>query len=169
MTRFLAVGAIIALSVSAAPASADPVTFRDPEGVFTVELPRAPTVASDSTVVKTGDKVPLTEYVVDDGNTALEIMIADYSKANVEISLEGAVQGMVNGGRTLTSNKPITLDGHNGRFALLTDQDGNQLGDQVFVVGRRLYQAMSVLPKNPTDAQRAEVAHYNETFHFTQK
>jgi hypothetical protein len=161
-------GAIIALAVVSLPASAGAVTFRDPQGVFTVDLPRAPTVVNDSTVAKSGDKISLIEYTIDDGSAALNVMISDYSGTNLVISLDNAVNGMVGGGRTLRSNKTVQLDGHEGRYAILMDQQGNQFADQVYVLGRRLYQALSALPKNATDAQRQEVARFNNTFHFTQ-
>ncbi len=168
MKRYLA-GAIIALAVATVPASAGTVTFADPDGAFTVEVPRAPTVAKTSTVAKSGDKIPITSYTVDDGAVALDVMVADYTGTKATLSLDGVVAGLAGDGRTMRSNKTVNLDGHEGRYAILIDQSGTQFADQAYFVGRRLYQVLCALPKNATDAQRQEVARFNNTFHFTQK
>src|SRR5438105_5496751 len=94
-------GAIIALAVGSVPASAGAVTFADPDGAFTVELPRAPTVANSSTVAKSGDKIPITAYTVDDGAVALDVMVADYNGTTATLSLDGVVAGLAGDGRTM--------------------------------------------------------------------
>ena len=166
MKRRVVAGAIAALLLTT-PAYAEWVSFSDPAGAFTIELPVKPTAKSDTTVTKTGSSIPLTEYVIDFDSIELVVMVADYSSSTEKLDIEGGVRALASDGRVLKSEKTIHLDGRDGRFARLTDKAGNEYTDQVFIIGRRLYQAITVLPAKAGDAQRAEIERFNASFHFT--
>lgn len=168
MKRRVAAGAVAALLLTT-PAHAEWLSFSDPAGAFTVELPVKPTTKSDTTVTTTGSNVSLTEYLIDFDSIELVVMVADYSKSTGKLDIESGVRALAANGRALKSEKPVHLDGHDGRFARLTDQTGNEFTDQVFIIGRRLYQAITVLPAKAGDAQRAETERFNASFHFTAK
>jgi hypothetical protein len=126
-----------------------------------------PAVTTDTTTTTTAETVPLTKYTVDEGDVALIILVGDFSNSQSTLNVDSAVKGMVSDGRVLKSETVIQLDGHEGRYVQLTDRNGFQLSDMAFVIGRRLYQLITVTPRSATPAQAAEVARFAQTFHFS--
>jgi len=163
-----AVAAIPALFLAVAPAWADSdwISFKGAGNAFTVELPRSPAITTKSTETNANEIVPLTEYLIDDGNVALIVMDGDFSAAQSAINVDSAVKGMQDDGRVLKSESVIQLDGHEGRYVLLVDKNGFQIAYMAFIIGRHFYQAISVLPKDATQAQAAETARFAASFHF---
>jgi hypothetical protein len=160
-------GAALTLTLGSASAQTVPdwLSFQGP--VFTVDMPRPPAITTESNVETAGDTIPVTKYLVDEGAVALIVMDADFTGSPDTISVDGAVQGMLSDGRVMTAESVITLDGHEGRSAKVIDKDGFQIGDLAFVIGRHFYQVLSVVPKDATAAQSAEVARFAQSFHFT--
>ena len=157
------------LLLAAVPAQADPdwLAYSDPKGGFTVDLPREPTVKIEQVEeTATHETVPLSKYMIDEGSCAMIVMDGDFTASPSTLDVEAAVRGMLSDGRVLKSESVIQLDGHEGRYAVLTDSNGYQLTDMVFVVGRHLYQAITVLPAAATPAQAAEIAHFAQSFHL---
>ncbi len=145
--------------------------FRDPTGAFSVQFPQPPTVESDATTGHDGSKVSMTEYLVDRGSMALIVMVGDFTAQSVDPqnAVEGAVHGTQSGNRILLTDQVDDLDGQSGRSLTLTDPDGDQLTDRIFFVDGRLYQTITVLPKDASPAEVETVAHFSQSLHFLAK
>ena len=166
MSRWV-VSAITALfvSISTAWADSDWISYKSPDGAFTVDMPSAPTVATDSAMSAVG-AVPTTTYTNDDGVVGLMVMDGDLSNLQGTLDVEGAVKGILSDGRILKSETVVQLDGHEGRYVALSNSDGSQYVDVVYIVGRHIYQAMTAIPKDATPAQAAEAERFVQSFHF---
>lgn len=160
------IAAALALSASAANA-AGWTKFTDPAGAFTLEVPETPKVDTGSSNNQ-GHAVPHTNYMIDRGDSAMLMMVSDFSGLKVDpvTGLDGSVANMQTSGRVLVSDVKVMLDGHPGRDVTLTDQQGHILFDRLFFFNNHLYQAITVLPQNPTPAQRAMVTRYAKSLHF---
>ncbi len=161
------VAAIAVLCAFTTQAAADPVAFRDPDGVFTAEFPRAPDVRNSQTKLADGTLVPLTTYVIDDGAVAMVVMVGDFTQlpdANVS-DLDSVAQAASASfsSKTFTT---IDRDRQPGRDVTGVNPSGLQISDQVFALNRRLYQVITGCPSNPSAAQIAEVAAFKASFHF---
>jgi hypothetical protein len=170
------IAAAIAAFLSLAPAfAADapaPVPnnwseFRDPTGVFSVQFPQPPVIKTDSTRTSGGVDIPIVEYQIDRGSAAMIVMIGDFSTQSVDpqAAVNGAVHG-VQTGRTLLTDQADVLDGQTGRFVTLSDTDGNHFTDRIFFIGSKLYQAITVVPKEPLPGQVETVTQFTQSLHF---
>jgi len=167
--RILLAATFIALIATPAFAGDAWVTFRDPASGFTVDLPGTPTVATDSTKASDGSDVPILSYVIDRNTSAMIVMIGDFTKQDVDPgkAIDAGVVALQTDGRTLQSNVLDQLDGEVGRSVVLTDKDGDSYSDRIFFVKKKLYQVLTVVPAHASDEQKAEVAHFSMSFHFT--
>ena len=160
----LVVGVMIALFIPITQVQAAWVTFRDPDGIFKANFPRAPKV-SDASYELNGEMIPTNLYGIDDGQVGLMIFIGDYTRSLQTLTINDAVRKMVTNGRTLKAYTVIHVDGHEGRYATLVEK-GNQFDDEIFVVDRRVYQVITGHLPKPSAAQLAEVARFHQSFHF---
>ena len=167
--RLWIAGVALALTLGSACAQSDPawLAFQGPSGVFTVDMPRPPTITTAPVVQSSGESVPMTRFAIDDGEVALFVMDADFTDSSKPISVDSAIQGLQSDGRVMSAESVIQLDGHEGRSATLTDKDGYQIVDLAFIIGRHFYQVLTVVPKDATAAQNAEVGRFSQSFHFT--
>ena len=166
MKNCVVAGAIIAALLASAPARADDwVSFRDPSGAFAVDFPSPPKLVS---LTKPGS-LPAISYEpsVDYEAVAVMVIVTDYSQSNAPLNLDELARSKITTGRILKSDVAIHLDGQDGRSLLVTDiQSGRALSNQMFVVGRHTYQAITVLPAEPTAAQLAVAQRFNASLHF---
>ncbi len=154
------------------PAFADDAwsTFRDPAGVFTVDMPGTPTVSPDTTKASDGKDVPILSYVIDRGTSAMIVMVGDFTRFTVDPgkAIDGGVAAIATS-KTIQSNTIDQLDGQVGRIIWFTDTDGNQYSDRVFFVNGKLYQVLTVVPLNGEAAAKTAAARFSASFHFTLK
>lgn len=164
----LAVCAAFALALASTSAAAENwKKFTDPAGAFSLDVPQQPKVES-GTSTNNGHPVPHTNYMIDRGDSAMLMMDSDFSSMKVDPvhGLDGSVANMQTNGRVLLTDVKVTLDGHKGRDVTLTDPEGRILFDRMFFFNNHLYQAITVVPKDASAAQRATVAHYAKSLHF---
>ena len=109
----------------------------------------------------------MTEYVIDDGVVGLLITDVDASNLQATLDIEGVVKGSQKDGRILKSETVVQLDGHEGRYLALSGIDGTQCVDVAYIVGRHIFQVVTVIPKDATPAQAAEAARFVQSFHFS--
>jgi hypothetical protein len=166
--RILIAAAMVALFSLPAHAADVWTTLTDPAGVFAIQVPESPTIKNDSTTGNNGVAVPVVEYMIDRNTSAMIVMVGDFTSQNVDPTkaVEGAVQGVQTGNRTLLTDKVDILDGHAGHTVTLYDTDGNQFSDRIFFIDGRLYQVITVVPKVPLAGQVATVARFSDSFHF---
>ena len=155
----------LALPVFAADAWVD---FNDPQGIFRVSFPQAPQSSSTSTKAADGTDIPLTQYMVADGDSAVMVMVGDFSGRTIDPQalVNGVVQSFQSQDRTLISRGPDLLDGQSGENLVLTDTDGDRLRDRIFFVKGKLYQVLSVIPKDATQEDADIVSRFSASFHF---
>ncbi|HEY2068800.1 MAG TPA: hypothetical protein VGG48_04535 [Rhizomicrobium sp.] len=163
----------LSLLVLATAASAAPhwLLFHDPDGMFSVNFPRAPAVSHESTP-NTSDNttVDMLEYTIDDGDTAMIVIVSDltrYPDADPSKVIEGAVGGAKGSAVQTLSDHDIRLGGHSGREVVLLDKDSNNIEDDIFFVNGKLYQVMYVLPVNPAAGKVDDVRRFEASFRFT--
>ena len=165
--------AVLALVMSlalTAPALADWLPFKDPDGHFTIDMPGQPTVSEDTTKNPAdGSPVGMHEYVVDRGDVAFIIIISDLSKypdADPGKVLDGAVEGGKQG-NTVVSDGFLNLDGQVGRAVVMLDKDKNRISNHVFFVKNILFQVMVATSPQASDAMLADGRRFHDSFHFT--
>jgi len=146
------------------------LVFQDENGLCTVEVPVAPKVTHGSTKIDDGTEVAVTTYIIDRGESALIIMVADLAgrTKDKDLILDDCIDGVA-GGKTLVSKANDELDGQIGRFAVITDSSGYRYTDRVFVVDGKLYQAMTVTGATTSADKRAEAERFNGSLHFPVK
>ena len=145
--------------------SAPWISYKSPDGAFTFDTPRAPTVSPDSVTSSFG-VLPMTKYVTEDGGVSMIILDSDGSNLQAELNVESAIKATQSDGRVFKSESVVQLDGHEGRYVIFSDGDGDQFALLIFIVGRHIYQALSLIPKDATPAQAAEAVRFVQSFHF---
>jgi len=163
--------AALAAMLFAAAAEAAPdswTVFTDPTGTFSLSVPEAPQVINNSTTLDNGKKIAMLEYMIDRSSYAMLTMVSDYSGMSIDASraVDSAVTGVQQDNRTLQSNTLVTLDGHTGRDVTLTDTSGNRYLDRIFFFDNRLYQTITVVPKDASADQTSVAARYAQSLHF---
>ncbi len=142
-------------------------TFHDPAGLFTVDLPAKPAVDNPSVPGSDGKPVQSVEYTVDLGNSAMLVMIGDFTRfADTSAVLDAAVKGAGKRAAKDLAENPVTIDGRIGTEVTFADSDGNRFDDLVFLVDKRLYQVMSVLTSDASPTAVAGVGRFKTSFHF---
>lgn len=144
-------------------------TLTDPAAVFTIQVPQKPEVSNLNTTDKNGVTVPVIQYVIDRGTTALMMMVSNFPPSEIgdpQAMTNGVVSGMTGHGRRILTNNSITRDGHEGRLVTLTDPDADQFSDQVFFINGHLYQVITEMPKDAPDDVVGMVARFNQSLHF---
>lgn len=167
--RIWIAAALCVCFTAAASAAADNWTsFTDPTGTFSLSVPEAPQVINNSTTLDSGKKIAMLEYMIDRGNYALLTMVSDYAGMNIDPShaVDSAVTGVQQDNRTLLTNTLVTLDGHTGRDVTLSDASGNRYLDRIFFFNDRLYQTITVVPKDATADQTSTATRYAQSLHF---
>ncbi|HXL99769.1 MAG TPA: hypothetical protein VN932_07540 [Rhizomicrobium sp.] len=163
-----ALPALVLLGIAAHAADAW-TTFNDPDRAFSVQVPSAPTVAHDSITNTDGQKVPMLEYTIDRGTSAMIVIISDltaYPDADHDKVMQGAINGAKSSATQTLSDQATELDSQQGRAVEIVDKDGNHITDWIFFVRGRLYQVMHVLPSTPAPAETAMVKRFQDSFHF---
>ena len=147
------------------------LTFSDPGGGFHVDLPGTPSV--DHATSKAGDGSDVITTTYDVGRTGYELTLADTDMARFQVESGAALDGGVSGVKgtlvTIVSDTICNLDGQVGREVIGLDKDGDTMDDRLFFVGGHLYQAMTVLPKDPDAASLAAIKQFRDSYHLTAK
>jgi hypothetical protein len=164
---FLAALLLLGFESSVAAARAEWVTYPDPKGAFTVEVPRAPKISEKESKTESGRPFHQTTYLVNDTDVQLIVLVAEHDEALSNKSLDDIADAVAGDDLTLVSKQTITVDGYEGRLATLTDTDGFRYEFRFLVAGTRLYEVMWVKPKDPTDAQSADALRFSNSFHIT--
>lgn len=167
--RMLLGAAFIALLFTPALAGDSWSTFRDPGGVFAVDMPGTPTVSADKTKAGDGSDVPILSYVIDRGTSAMIVMVGDFTGFTVDPgkAIDNGVASIL-ASKTAQSNKIDQLDGQVGRNLLFADAE-NQYTDRIFFVNNKLYQVLTVVPRSGDAAEKTVAARFSASFHFTFK
>lgn len=136
--------------------------YQSAEGRFSVIFPAGKTQHSAKEIkLKGGASSTLhqTWVELDNSNVAYMVMYndypADYVNQAPEDVLAAAHSGAVNG-KTVLSDRPISLDGVPGRAFTATDHDGWHYTVHQFLAGERLYQLIVVSDKSHPAADTEE-------------
>jgi hypothetical protein len=168
MRRLLAALPLLVL-VTAAQAAGGWFKFKDPDGGFSVSVPSQPEVKPDSVTNTDGHIVPMLDYSIDHGTSAMVVIVSDltqYPDADSAKVIEGAVGGAKGSAQSVVSDTTIKLDGQSGREVQLLDKDGNHIDDKIFFVKLKLYQFMYVLPAKPDAKASADAKRFTRSVHF---
>ncbi|MBI1211740.1 MAG: hypothetical protein GC190_09780 [Alphaproteobacteria bacterium] len=161
---------IALMSTAAARAAEQWQTFKDPDGVFSVDFPGTPdTTTSPGSNDIEKIRPPSVRYMATSGAIAFVVSVADYSKTwmQPENAVDGAADGITNNGTILTDTT-VTRDGHKGRSVAAADQTSTTSA-LIFSFGGRVYQVLVVTPNSPTLEQQATIDRFNRSFHFLAK
>jgi hypothetical protein len=153
------------------PSLADDVwkTYRDEAGTFSVQMPGMPKLTTTSSKTDDGREILINTYALGRGSSAFIVMIGDYTAYNLDGRnvIKGAIGALGEVGKKVQSNRPDSIDGHDGREVSFIDGTGPRYTDRLFFVNKRLYQVMTVLAPNADPAQQSNAARFNASFHFT--
>ena len=163
--------AIVSFAVLNAPALADEtwLSFRDPLGGFTVELPGTPTVTHTSSKSADGHDVNTATFDVLRPN--YEVTMVDTHGDGVQLDPGQAIDAGATVFKTLVvqfvADSIVTIDGEVGREIVGIDKDGNRLDERLFALNNHLYQVITVTPKDDDDSRSAVIAHFVASVRFT--
>jgi hypothetical protein len=167
--RHFPIAFALILFATGAFADANWFAFRDPDGVFTVDVPSTPAVSRSSVTADNGQSVPMLQYAIDRGADGMFVIVSDLSAFPLGDSgtvIDNAVNGIKRLGVSVPSDTGVTLDGQAGREVQVVDKDGNRIEDRIFYVGRKLYQVMHVLGPTAAAASEADARRFDDSFHF---
>lgn len=169
MQRLLLILAIVLIGGTAS-AAGDWLTFRDPGGLFAVELPSAPQVTHRTVPGADGTSIARDEYAVGRNAVAMVVTVSDLSQiADTRAVLDAAVKGAASGAARDLSDTPISLDGHGGRHVSFIDAHGSRFDDRIFLVGKKLVQVVAVQTQGADTVGTAAVQRFRTSFHFIAK
>jgi hypothetical protein len=140
--------------------------FTSKEGAFSITLPEAPNEKSEPMTSNNGPTTLHTFTV--ERNEGQSFLMVGYSDYQTRLDVEGTLTGVINGqvdslkGK-ITSDKPVTLDGHPGRLVTI-ETAGAVFYSKIYVAENRLYQVMFGTAKALTQA--AELNEGFESFHI---
>ncbi len=172
MRTFLASLSVSVAIATAAFASDGWFTFTPPWGGFSMSVPATPKIATETVKVADGGNIGTAEYTVDRRTLVLLAMVSDfnrYPKAIPSKVIDGAARGAKASAVAVLSDAPANRDGLAGREIRTVDKDGNLTDDNIFFVGHRLYQFMTVLAPNPSAATIADAKRFAGGFHFIKR
>lgn len=166
MQRFLLILSILLVSGGAWAGDAWS-TFRDPGGLFAVDLPDAPQVTHRTVSGLNGKPVARDEYTVGRHAVAMVVTVSDLSQiADKRAVLDAAVKGAASGAARDLSDTPISLDGHPGRHVSFIDAHGSRFDDRLFLVDKKLVQVVAVQTRDASAPAIAAVQRFRASFHF---
>lgn len=147
---------VSAAAPQATPAAVQPEpqmqTFTSAEGRFSVQIPGAPKLDTESVKLQGNDSSTLYEFWVEMDNGMVSYMVmyndypANYANDAPQSVLARTRDGAVKG-KTLTSDVAIELNGVPGRAFTANDDKWNFTVHQ-FLAGKRLYQLIVVVGKD---------------------
>jgi hypothetical protein len=167
--RILLIAAMFVVVSNTASAANVWFPFKDPDGVFSVEVPGTPTVTADSTKLDDGTAIPLVTYEVDIGSSAMAVVIGDCRKLQLDAgkAIDGSVAVLKQQAVTIVADQLSVIDGQVGHEVIYLDKDGTRVDDRIYMVQGREYQAMTMTPKDATSEQTAQAQQFLASFHFT--
>jgi hypothetical protein len=141
--------------------------FADPDGALTLAVPAPPVAGHDSTPGADGKSIPLATYIVEREQGALLLLVSDLSQ--VADTSHMAQDGVANLKKTAVSgfsDLPIAVDGHSGRDVRLINQGGLKFEDRMFVIGKKMYQVVTVLAADASTDSVAVAQRFAGSIHF---
>lgn len=141
--------------------------FADPDGALTLAVPATPVVGHDSTPGADGKPIPIATYLIEREQGALLLTISDLSGvADTSHMAQNGVDNLKKAASSGFSDVPITIDGHGGHNIHMTNQAGLKFEDRLFVVGKRMYQIMTVLTPGAKPDAVATAQRFAGSIHF---
>ena len=143
--------------------------FNPSGGDFSALMPGTPKQTSSDIDTDVGP-IKLYAYTLDKAGIAYSVQYCDYPTsvlaAGADVLLDGAVEGMVGGGKyALVDQSTISLGQFPGREAKLSMTSGDFLiWNRVYLAGARLYQVMVVVPKADEAKSAADRARFLDSF-----
>jgi hypothetical protein len=123
--------------------------FSSPDGRFSITFP-AKAEEEVKTLNTAEGPVEMHEYLATLGNRAFLATYSDYAKGEDEVKAETRLAGWRAGvmkGRTLITEREMTVDGLPGRELIMDTPEGLQIQARAFYRGKRLFQALVAAPK----------------------
>lgn len=144
-------------------------TFRDPEAIFSVDVPGTPTVTASTTKGDDGADIKMVTYMVDRQTLAMAVIVGDFSGRNLDPgkAIDAAVNGLQRKNGPLSANNIDQVDGQVGRSVSMIDADGDAITDRIFFVNAKLYQALAVTSKDATQEEKLDAQRFSASLHFT--
>lgn len=167
--------AVFLLLASAIPCSADVtwLTFKDPNGAFTVDVDGTPTVDPSPIKDESGKEWKNVTYTVNHSSSAMVVCDTDFGSmknASSGAAIDGGVKNIkANKDNQVTSESLVQLDGQIGREVIILDKDRNRLTDRLFFVANHLYQLMTVAMPSSNPQEVADSQKFQQSFHFVGK
>lgn len=158
------------------PASGDNswLKFSDPDGVFAVDLPNAPTVSHPQSKYPDGTPIPTTAYVIGGGGRSLGVEVGDFATAP-DSAITDIVNGCVDGikkrasekfGEATATDSNYELDGHSGRAVHVTAPQGTQMDVRVFFVNHKLYSFLTMTTPAAIASASGDPQRFRDSVHF---
>ena len=145
MTRALIVLSLLIVSqvTCAAQAPKDWLSYRSPEGRYSVSLPKEPRLNTTEGLARNGDKIPQYVATCYDGTVLFSITYSD-NPSTAACSIDDARNEMVKAVKgTLLDDKPMTVRGGTGRHIVISmrDEKDREYVNLVrfYVIGKRVY------------------------------
>jgi hypothetical protein len=169
---------LITALLSPAPASQSPASqswqeVRSAEGAFRVQFPGEARYDATEVPTRVGT-IRMHRWILEIGNTAYQIIYADYPEAYVRATtpdamLESALTQMREGirpGAAFESVIPFAVAGGTGREHV-TDIGGTMMKGRSMLVGTRLYQVLAGVPSTERAARSAQIDRFLNSFVLT--
>lgn len=143
--------------------------FSPSGGDFSALMPGAPKETSSDIDTDVG-AIKLHAYTLDTAGIAYSVQYCDYPisvlAAGADVIVEGAVEGMVEGGKyTLVNKSTISLGEFPGREVKLHMSSGDLLiWNRVYLAGARMYQVMAVVSKADETKSAPDVSRFLDSF-----
>lgn len=148
-------------------AQEDWVTFKDKQGLFSVELPLKPEPANSVSSAPNGKQIPVISYVIENDFVSMSVVVADFKDTPVGETLLDDIIRNTSSGQVLMSNKTDTLDNRAGRRVMFTSvADGGVATARMFFFDGRLIQLTGVVYPEAEAEDRAMVTRFVESLRF---
>lgn len=133
--------------------------FESAQGGFAVLMPGTPTEQRQTAKTASGS-IDAHMFVVDHGDVAYMVAYSDYPNTMIQertpkLILDGARDGAVaNAKGRLLNESSVSMNGHPGREVHVEPVGGKvTITARIFLVGRRLYQVMVLMPKEKASSK----------------
>jgi hypothetical protein len=147
------------------------ISFKDPKGEFTVELPAKPSIRNTTANADDGTAYPVIEYTFELSQVALSVGVGEFPADERDPAgvIDACISGIKSHADTIEYDQPSVLDGHAGHEIIISNRNGVRFDDRVYYVDGRLYQVSTVTSKSTPGAQKVEGEIFLGSFHFTAK
>lgn len=170
MRHFYLMLPLLLLSSGAAWAADAWTYFADAGGALTLQVPATPVAGQDSSPGPDGKPIPMATYIVERKQGALALLVSDLSQIpDTSHSLTDGVTNLKNSAASGFSSTPLTIDGNAGYDVHLVNNAGLKIEDRIFLVGKNMYQIMTVLAPDADADSVATAQRFAGSIHFLKK